>query len=424
MKGTGVLPVPCSVTMNSPLSAIFNAPDSRFAGSGGASRVLALVFNPAWLVVLAALALSFLGIHAIDLSESLQPAAQSLSPTAFKQLVLLGIGVSAALCIVFPDYRLLGALSLPFMLAVIVLLVFLLIPFVPDSIVKPRNGARSWINLGFMDFQPSELAKIAFVLTLAHYLRNKDHHRTVLGLVPPGLIAFVPVALITLQPDLGTSLLFVPALFAMLVAAGAKLKHLTLIVLLAATAAPLSYPILKPHQQRRIQGLLQQFRGDSSGDADINFQALTAQTLIGAGQMSGVSEAKARALVHYNRLPERHNDMIYAVLVNRYGLTGAAVLLGLYLLWITGSLLTAAATREPVGRLLIVGITAFIAAQVVVNIGMNVGLLPIIGITLPFVSYGGSSLVAVWLMAGLVVNVSLRRPRKPVRQQFEYADDE
>src|SRR5690606_25301913 len=119
-------------------------------------------------------------------------------------------------------------------------------------------------------------------------------------------------------------------------------------------------------------------------------------------------------------LPERHNDMVLAVLMTRFGLLGGIVVLALYLLWLAGAALVAVTCREPLGRLLVIGLAGFIAAQVVVNVGMNIGLAPIVGITLPFVSYGGSSLVTVWLMTGLIFNVAMRRPLPPYRPSFEY----
>jgi len=377
----------------------------------------------AWLTMGASLLISLIGVYCIHLSDAAQTnAAAGLGPTATRQLAFLGIGVLAALFAVVPNYRVLSFISFPLMGLMIGLLIFLLLPFVPSWLVTPRNGARSWIDLGPVDFQPSEIAKIGFVLTLSHYLRFRQNHRRFLGLVPPGVIAFIPIALITLQPDFGTALLFVPVLFAMLVAAGAKLKHLAIIVLIAATASPAAYPLLKPHQKARIVGLIQQFKGDTSADQDINMQSASAQRLIGAGGFVGQSSERAITLMKFNPLPERQNDMLPAVIMQRFGLLGAVGLLFLYFVWIVGAFITAGLTREPFGRLLCVGFAAFVAAQVFVNFGMNIGLLPIIGITLPYASAGGSSLVAMWLMTGLVLNVAIRRPRKPTRHSFEFGE--
>ncbi|MFM9994843.1 MAG: FtsW/RodA/SpoVE family cell cycle protein [Phycisphaerales bacterium] len=379
--------------------------------------------NPAWMCVGAGAALSFLGIHTIDLGMSTDPAAAELADDARRQLAFLAVAAAAGVGAAIPHPRLIMRLALPAMGAAIVLLLFLLMPGVPSSIVRPINGARAWISVGPARLQPSELAKIAFVLVVARHLRFRAEHRRFAGLLPPALIAFVPIGLIMLQPDLGTVLLFIPALFAMLVAAGARLRHLTLIVLIAALAAPAAYPLLRPHQQARINALIGQIQGEREGERSINYQSVTARKLMGAGGVTGNTDTHSRALLRYNPLPARHNDMIFAVAVTRFGLLGGVGILLLYVTWIAGALACAAMCKEPFGRLVIVGLSAFIAAQVVVNVGMNVGLLPIIGVTLPFLSAGGSSLLTVWIMTGLVFGVAMRRPIPPYRPSFEYADD-
>jgi len=381
--------------------------------------------NPAWICVFAGLALSLLGVYGIDVAETVRPiAAGDLAAIAWKQVVFLIIGMLAATMIALPHFRVLGWVAWPAFFLSIGLLVFLLVPWVPEALVTPRNGARAWIDLGPIDVQPSEPAKVAYVLVVAHYLRYRSTHRTFKGLLFPGLITLPPVALITLQPDLGTASLFVPALGAMLIAAGARLRHLAIICVAAACAAPAAYPLLQDHQKVRIVGLVKQFQGDESSAADINFQSYTAQNLIGAGRLTGMPSEAARALVRYNALPERHNDTIFAVLCARFGLLGGAAIIGLNLIWVLGAALTAATTRVPQGRLIAVGLAGFVAAQSTVNIGMNLGLLPIIGVTLPFVSYGGSSIVTSWLMTGLILNVGLHPARPPFRKSFEYADDD
>jgi cell division protein FtsW (lipid II flippase) len=274
-----------------------------------------------------------------------------------------------------------------------------------------------------VDLQPAELAKIAYVLVMADYLRFRENHRTILGLIPPALITFVPVALITLQPDLGTALLFAPVVFAMLIAAGARLKHLSIVVLVAMLAAPAAFPLLKPHQKARIVGLIHMVQDPLAGADDINYQSTTAQRLAGAGGLHGVSDVHSRALVRFNKLPERHNDMIFAVIMNRFGLMGGVLVLVLYVVWFTGAYLTAAMCQDAFGRLLVVGFSGFILAQTFINIAMTIGMLPIIGLTLPFVSYGGSSMLTVWVMTGLVFGVGIRRSKRFARPSFEFDEN-
>lgn len=386
--------------------------------------------NPAWLTVAASVALTSLGAYCIQISASL--TGEGLAPTAIRQAVFASVGLVAAALVAIPHYRRLIPLTWPFAALVGAMLVFLLIPFVPEAIVRSRNGSRRWIDLGVTEFQPSELAKIAFVLVVASWLRYRSHHRRILGLFVPSLLAFVPMVLILVEPDLGTSLLFVPTLLAMLVAAGARMLHLISAVVLglgfAITVGVLSllfaargeYPLLRPHQVERIQAVVDQVRGDDRFVQERGFQGRQAQTLVGAGGIAGHDESRARALIHFSALPERHNDMVFAVFANRFGLLGIGGLLGLYLLWVFGALAAAAQCKDPFGRLVAVGLAAMVMTQATINIGMTVGLLPITGMTLPFVSYGGSSLVASFLMVGLIFSVASRRPQYLWRKSFEF----
>lgn len=146
--------------------------------------------------------------------------------------------------------------------------------------------------------------------------------------------------------------------------------------------------------------------------------------LVGAGGVSGVGGEMATTMLEWNHLPEEHNDMIFAVICTRWGVIGAMVTWLLYGLILLGGLLTAAFCRDPFGRLMVVGLSVAIMAQMVINTGMTIGLMPITGMTLPFVSYGGSSLVAAWIMIGLIFGVALRRPPLLWRQSFEFGDAE
>ena len=390
------------------------------------------LWNPAWIVVASSVALAALGVYAIDLATGMSAEGGPLTALAKRQVMFAGVGLAAAaVCAAVHTRRLrwwLPAIAG----AAAALLVFVLIPFVPEAIVRPINGARRWINLGFMQFQPSEAAKVAFVLALAGWLRWRTSHRTVLGLMTPGLIAAVPMLLILVEPDLGTSLLFVPTLVAVLIAAGARLAHI-FSACGAALAAAVGigvaslvfaqsgvYPLLRPHQVERIAAVVDVYEGNESFADSRGFQGRQARMLIGAGRVVGHSEDASRALVHFSSLPFRHNDMVFAVLANRLGLVGVVGVLGLYAAWIVGALMTAAASKDPFGRLVVVGCAAMVATQVVVNLGMTLGLLPITGLTLPFVSYGGSSLVVCFAMVGMIMSVGLRRPEKLWRKSFEF----
>lgn len=391
-------------------------PIARIVTNRGAARRTRIdVGNIGWICVGAALLLSILGI--VTIGAVPRPNEPDY---ALKHLLNLLVGLSAAAAVVLPHYRWTQRLSYPLLGGVGLLLIFVLIPWIPEAIVYPRNGARRWINLAVTDLQPSELAKIAYVLALANYLRFRSNYRRLRGLLLPLGLTFLPMILILVEPDLGSALLFLPTLFAMLIAAGAKLRHLALIIVLGTSMAPAMYPLLKPHQKDRIKAMLAQVTGDTRYDDSIGFQRARAMTLVGAGGLIGSGRNKSAALVSHNRLPEDHNDMIFAVICTRWGVLGAVVTWGLFGLLCGSGLLIATQCKDPFGRLLPVGIVSMLFSQMTINTGMTIGVIPITGMTLPFVSYGGSSLVSAWVMVGLLLSIAMRRSRYLAREAFEF----
>ncbi|MCA9293739.1 MAG: FtsW/RodA/SpoVE family cell cycle protein [Phycisphaerales bacterium] len=391
--------------------------------------------NAGWIVLLASLGLAAIGLYGISLSGGIDGYAGPLNAARLvqRQVMFIGMGLCCGLIAALVHFKYVARMSWMIAAVTIAMLVFVLIPFVPDVIVTPRNGARRWINFGLLDFQPSELAKVSFVIAIAAYLRYREGHRKLFGLAPPALIAIVPMVLILVEPDLGTSLLFLPVLLAMLIAAGARLAHLFGTVALGAVFAVLivvvslsqakhdRYPLLRPHQVNRILAVIEQHQGDERHLQSRGFQGNQAQMLAGSGGMFGHEEHKSRALIEFSRVPEKQNDMIFAVIVNRFGLVGALVVAGLYIAWFWGAMVVAAVATHPFARLLAVGLGTMVLMQATINMGMTIGLLPITGITLPFVSYGGSSLLIAFVMVGLIVNVALRRPEYLWRPSFEFA---
>lgn len=388
--------------------------------------------NPAWYGLAAGVGLTILGISAIGTVDA---------ASAEKQLKLqLPIALLAMVLCMLPRPRAIGRFAYPLLVLSLLLLIFLILPGVPRSIVPIRNGAKAWINLGVMSFQPSEAAKIAFVLALAWYLRYRDSYRSILGLLVPFLIMLIPVGLILKEPDMGQAMLFAPTLFAMLLAAGAKLRHLGTLLGLAVVVLGVNIAIiaidpphqrtpdsktqwmhvLASHQEKRIAAMMwpERYKNREA------FQQIVGTRLVGAGGVTGVGEERARVLVRANGLPEPHNDMICSVIAVRWGLFGIAILLGLYTVLILSFLLVAGRSKDPLARLVCTGFAAMIFSQVTINVGMNVGLIPIIGITLPFVSYGGSSLLATFAMLGLVLNFASRRPTLLARPSFEFDQGE
>ena len=271
--------------------------------------------------------------------------------------------------------------------------------------------------------QPSEIVKIAFIFAMASHLRFKNHYRKFKGLVLALFVAIPPMLLILVEPDLGTAMLFLPALIAMLIAAGARYRHLLIIALLAIVAAGSMYPILRPHQKGRIKALIAQVQGDDRYEQTIGYQGARAMTLIGAGQDIGVGKERAKELLRANHLPEEHNDMIFAVIALRWGFWGALGLWSLYGMFGIGGIIAAIGCKDPFPRLVAVGITTMVISQMIINTAMTLGLAPITGLTLPFVSAGGSSLVIAWLMAGILFGIAMRRDPLLTREGFTFSDE-
>lgn len=375
-----------------------------------------------WYVLIAALLLSALGIAAI---QTVSPDHAEVQSSRWLPVALVVMVLAIA-----PSPRWIGHMAYPLMIVSILLLAFLITPGVPSSIVPVRNGSRAWINLGFMNFQPSEMAKVAFVLSLAWYLRFRENHRSLLGLLVPFGFMFVPVILILKEPDLGSALLFAPTLFVMLVAAGAKLRHLGALVGIAALLiavnvaivlfAPDSMQVLKGHQRARIEAMYFEWRGDDRMAQREGYQQRVAKRMVAAGGTTGYGKERAATLIDYNDLPFDYNDMIYPVVVNRWGALGGIGVMGLYGVLVGSMLLIAGRSKDPFARLSCVGFGGMIFTQTSINIGMTVGLLPITGITLPLISYGGSSMLFTFVMVGLTINFAARRPQMLARPSFEF----
>jgi cell division protein FtsW (lipid II flippase) len=350
-----------------------------------------------WLFLATAAALTLIGLSAIERGDELVGDGS----VAEKQIAWVLLGVPAFVAAAVIPYRTWRRFALPLFLVMVLLLVGVLL-------FPPRNGARRWIPLGLLYFQPSEVAKLAFVMALASYLRHRENFRTLPGLVPPFLIALVPMGLILIEPDLGTSLLFLPVLAAMLFAAGARPRHLIAVGILGIAMLPVLWMGMGAYQKARVVAVFTQ--RDSGppprGDGYHLYQSKKVLALGGTwgSEITGMPSSDP---LDYH-LPASRTDFIFCLVGERWGIVGCGVTLALYALLFRCGIAVAIATKEPFGRLLVVGIITLIAAQVSINTAMTVGLMPITGITLPLMSYGGSSLLSTFAALGLVVNVSLR----------------
>jgi len=303
---------------------------------------------------------------------------------AFRQLAWFTLGLFALVAVASVDYRRLVRLAPVFF---VMGLVGLASVFVLGRTV---SGARRWILLGPMSVQPSEVFKLCFVLMATWVLTSRWAQpvgKTTLALTVPVLV--VPVALIVKQPDLGTALLLFPVLTALLVGAGIQLVW---------------FLAMKEYQRERILVFLDPFR-DPLGSA---YNVIQAKIAIGSGQLlgKGVAGATQSRLAF---LPERHTDFIFAVFAETWGFVGCLVLLTCYALLLLRGFDIAASSREPVGRLIALGVTALFATQVLVNVGMVTGLLPVVGVPLPLMSYGGTSMLVSLTGLGLLLSVRMRQ---------------
>lgn len=332
---------------------------------------------------------------------------------AARQIMWLFFAIGAFVVGILVPYRQLKEWSFPALFSCLVLLVA--VYFFP-----PKNGARRWIPLGFMNFQPSELTKIAYILAMSHYLMYRKNHRTILGLAPPFLLTCLPVVLILREPDLGTSLLFFPVLFALLIVAGARLQHLGMTFVAGVAILPMLWSVMSVEQKSRVTSVfLQRDSGEPQTGDGYHLWQSKQMLALGGTWGSSVSGMPLDDPAAY-RLPAARTDFVYCLIGEKWGLPGTLGVLGLFTGFCLCGFKIAAATRDPFGRLVATGIVAMIGTQATINMAMTVGLAPITGLTLPLVSYGGSSLVTTCMGIGLLANIALRPGYDVAGQPFQF----
>jgi len=440
-----------------------------------------------WPIIAAGAALIVIGVLTIHTSEISRQGGVNWQ----KQIIWACAGVTAFWLATFVPYQGVGrAAYVIFGATLVLLLAVFLFP-------ATRHSHR-WIPLGIgVKLQPAEAAKLAFVILLAWYLRRGEHYRRPRGLIVPFVLTFVPMGLILKEPDLGTSLVFVPTLYVMLFMAGAKLRHLLSIMAVATAilllpipwrvppppAPPAAEPVqlaegrtepteaqlaeaeqlaneaafrrrvamtayedfvnghmsvaygsfevggmryavlaapllmIESHQLERVEGWLHQ--GDPGVTRRIGMQLRRSKMTLGSRRWGGWGNWHEKH-AFFDMLPDDHTDFIFAVIGGRWGLAGCVGVLALYAVIVVFGLEIAVITADPFGRLLAIGVVVLLVGQVVINMGMAMGLMPITGMTLPLVSYGGSSLVMNCAALGLLVNVGQRRPIMLGRKPFEY----
>ncbi len=352
-----------------------------------------------------------------------------------KQLAFIAFAVCGFVAANVVNYRRLGSVSYPVYGIVLALLAYLVVsryvvqlPFAGPN----RNGVHRWIvfHPSLPRVQPSEFCKLAYVLALAWYLRYRSNYRSLKSLLGPFALTLLPMVLILVEPDLGTTLLMMPVFLMMLFVAGARVKHLTLIVLAALLISPAMYLKMHGYQRQRISSVLLQspwirhkaeqsprianfLVGGSFTERqwqnDWGYHLIRSKFAIASGGLTGLGFGRG-PFIKYGFLSERHNDFIFAVVAHQWGFLGSLAFLGLYVILALCGLEIAAHNIDPFARLAALGIVAMFAVQVLVNVGMTLGIMPITGLTLPFVSYGGSSLLVNMMAIGLLNNIGRCRP--------------
>lgn len=364
-----------------------------------------------WTLLCLCLVITGLGICGLLRADELYGKSQLVE----RQIIWLGMALSVMWAITrIPPYAI-RFLSVPAYLISIVLLVVTL--FMP-----PINGSRRWIPLGLFDFQPSEPARLAFILMLSSYLMYRETQRQIRGLLPPLILALLPMLLILKEPDMDTALLFVPVMYFMLYAAGAKTKHLFYAAALGIACLPVLWTQMSAEQQSRLVSVFTQRDGGLAPSGD-GFHLHQSKQVLALGGFRGSLYQTEPPLDDPSawQLPASRTDFVFVMIGEKLGFPGCAAVMLLYCLLIWKGLRIARATRDPFGRLVAVGIVTLMGVQTVLNTGMTVGLLPITGTTLPLCSYGGSSLISTYAAIGLLMNIEIHRSYDVAGEPFTFS---
>jgi len=332
------------------------------------------------------------------------------SPLYYKQLIWVSIGMTVMFLAIVPDYHTVGRFA--YLLYACSILLLLLVM----AIGRTGMGAQRWLAIGPFAFQPSELAKLAVTLALARYFAEDPRRGgyDLKDLAVPGAMVLVPLLLVLKQPDLGTALMLLLTSSLVVMIAGVRLRSVlavlvagVILVSLVFFVSPVRNKIwgsLKPYQQNRIKA----FIDPGSDPLGSGYHANQAKIAVGSGQIIGKGYRKGTQS-QMAFLPERHTDFIFAVVAEETGLVGASVLIFLYLILLLIGVDTAKNAKDRLGVLMAGGIVSMISLYVFINVGMAVGIVPVVGVPLPLVSYGGTSIITTFLALGLLLNIQTRR---------------
>ncbi len=321
-----------------------------------------------------------------------------------RQLLFIGVGSVVMIIVATLDYRRYREIA-PFAYGTVVFLLLLVV----TGLGSERKGTQAWFQLGPFQYQPSEMAKIVVIVAIASVIAHFNSELDARRLAAVLALAGVPMVLIMLQPDLGTALVFIAVTMGMLLIGGARARHIAALSLAGVVAVGmlLSSGALEDYQRCRLTSFLDtENQVCSERGAEYNLQQ--SMTAIGSGSLTGTGLFQGTQ-TRLDIVPEQHTDFIFSAVGEELGFVGSATLLALLSLIAWRIWRTALLARDPLGTLICVGVLSMFVFQVFENVGMTMGIMPITGIPLPFMSYGGSSTLTAFIAVGLVLNVHMRR---------------
>lgn len=317
-----------------------------------------------------------------------------------KQIIWFITGFILALIFLFFDYRNLELYAYP------LYIIFVLLLLVVLAIGKVASGAQRWLNFGFFAFQPSEFMKLVIVITLAKYFHNRVtlDGFNLFELIIPFILIFLPAGLIIVQPDLGTAMILIAVSFSILFFIKIRFSTLLTLIITGLLAAPFLWQHLKEYQKKRILTFL----NPELDPLGAGYHIMQSKIAVGSGKFFGKGFLKGtQNQLHF--LPEHHTDFIFSVITEEFGFIGSFLIISLYLFIILWSLRIAQNAKDKYGTILAYGIAALFFWQAGINIGMVTGMLPVVGVPLPLLSYGGSAVITNMLAVGILLNISMRR---------------
>ena len=337
---------------------------------------------------------------AIGVAMLYSAANGSWNPWATRQIARYAVGLVILITIALVDIRFWWRYSY---LLYAVLLALLIAVEVVGSI---GMGAQRWINLGVIKLQPSELMKVGLALALARYFHgaSTEDVRRIPYLIVPLLLIALPSALVLKQPDLGTALFLIMIGGAVFFVAGVQLWKFGLVLAAAGAAIPIVWSTLRTYQQKRILTFLD----PESDPLGAGYHILQSKIALGSGGLFGKGFMQG-SQSHLNFLPEKQTDFIFTMMAEEFGMVGGLVLLGLYILIMIYGFAIGLRSRTHFGRLLAMGLTSMLFLYVFINIAMVMGLIPVVGVPLPLISYGGTAMLTLMIGIGFLINVYVHR---------------